>query len=639
MASVFLSYVHEDIERARALAGHFERAGHTVWWDRHIRGGRSFSDEIEAALAAADKVVVLWSERSIHSAWVRDEAAVGRDSGRLVPIMVDRSKPPLGFRQFQTIDLSSWKGRPPAAKLEELLDAIADLSTPARDPATASRSTSRVRWAAPRPAFLGILVIALALIIGGWWWSTRAAAHMPVVAIDSGSNSPQSREAARQLAVRLGDVQATRSDAFQLMSGSGNADLIFRVDATDEPTGSSRDLTVLSGENGSILWSTSLQQPAAKASGLSQQLALTSERVLTCALEALADARDRIDPQTLKMYVTGCLRLEGLYGNAQYNPEVLSLFEKVVAKAPHFEGCWAKLLSAESEIVISPDPPPALVSKLRRHIAQAERLGSQMGEIYHAKAALLPTSDYLGRFALYSQAIKSDPDNPLVYRIMSERLLGVGRMMDSVQGAGEALRLDPQSPAVLDNYISALAYAGQADAAYVQLRRAEVMWPTARNIHFARYRLDLRFGDPKEALSIYENEMAGQTTMGQVLFLKARINPTPENIQRAIDSARAVYLQDPRDIEGLVQALGQFGRKDEAIDELLHYKRTDAIGYNSEVFFRPALREIWRDPRAIAAAAHVGLLRYWKKSGRWPDFCSDPTLPYDCRKEAEKYRV
>jgi len=31
------------------------------------------------------------------------------------------------------------------------------------------------------------------------------------------------------------------------------------------------------------------------------------------------------------------------------------------------------------------------------------------------------------------------------------------------------------------------------------------------------------------------------------------------------------------------------------------------------------------------------LLAYWKKSGKWPDFCSDPDLPYDCRKEGAKY--
>ncbi len=63
---------------------HSNKAGHAVWWDLHIRGGEQFSKVIDEALGHADAVVVLWSAQSIESAWVRDEAAEARDSGRLV---------------------------------------------------------------------------------------------------------------------------------------------------------------------------------------------------------------------------------------------------------------------------------------------------------------------------------------------------------------------------------------------------------------------------------------------------------------------------------------------------------------------------------------------------------------------------
>ena len=56
-------------------------------------------------------MIVLWSKTSTHSDWVRDEAARGRDRKCLVPISLDGSKPPLGFRQYHTIDLSKWHGR------------------------------------------------------------------------------------------------------------------------------------------------------------------------------------------------------------------------------------------------------------------------------------------------------------------------------------------------------------------------------------------------------------------------------------------------------------------------------------------------------------------------------------------------
>lgn len=107
MSSVFLSYDRDNISRVRAIASVLEKAGHSVWWDQHIKCGTQYSREIEQALGRADAVVVLWSEQSVDSAWVRDEAAAARDSGRLVPVRLDLAEPPLGFRQFQTIDLRS----------------------------------------------------------------------------------------------------------------------------------------------------------------------------------------------------------------------------------------------------------------------------------------------------------------------------------------------------------------------------------------------------------------------------------------------------------------------------------------------------------------------------------------------------
>ena len=40
------------------------------------------------------------------------------------------------------------------------------------------------------------------------------------------------------------------------------------------------------------------------------------------------------------------------------------------------------------------------------------------------------------------------------------------------------------------------------------------------------------------------------------------------------------------------------------------------------------------DPRFMPLAKRLGLLDYWSKSGHWPDFCSEPGLPYDCRAAA-----
>ena len=144
MAKIFLSYAREDVDAAKQLAGCIASAGHEVWWDRHIQGGSRFTDEIDRALKDAEAVVVLWSEASVASAWVQDEAAEGRDSGRLVPVALGQCRPPLGFRQFHTIELGQWDGRGEPQTLGEVMAAIGKTASPS-PAAPAAAPTTKVR--------------------------------------------------------------------------------------------------------------------------------------------------------------------------------------------------------------------------------------------------------------------------------------------------------------------------------------------------------------------------------------------------------------------------------------------------------------------------------------------------------------
>ena len=124
MARIFLSYARDDADAAKQLAACISERGHEVWWDRHLHAGSRFAAEIDKALKNSEAVVVMWSPSSIDSAWVQDEAAEGRDSGRLVPVSLAGAKPPLGFRQFQTIELGRWDGTGSPEAMDDLLEAI-----------------------------------------------------------------------------------------------------------------------------------------------------------------------------------------------------------------------------------------------------------------------------------------------------------------------------------------------------------------------------------------------------------------------------------------------------------------------------------------------------------------------------------
>lgn len=137
---VFLSYARADRTRVQKLVTALEAAGLDVWWDSAIETGSRFSADIERELQAADAVVVAWSAAASASTWVLDEAGIGRDRGRLAPVLLDGTLPPLGFRQFHATDLSAWKGRAGDPRIAEVVAAIRKLAGECPSPAAPSRS-------------------------------------------------------------------------------------------------------------------------------------------------------------------------------------------------------------------------------------------------------------------------------------------------------------------------------------------------------------------------------------------------------------------------------------------------------------------------------------------------------------------
>jgi hypothetical protein len=105
---VFISYAHEDRQRAQLLVTAFKKDGLSVWWDLDLPPGRTWDRLIEQRLHTARSVVVLWSELSVTRAWVREEALDAFQRDVLIPVLLDDVPPPLGFRHLQAVNLVGW---------------------------------------------------------------------------------------------------------------------------------------------------------------------------------------------------------------------------------------------------------------------------------------------------------------------------------------------------------------------------------------------------------------------------------------------------------------------------------------------------------------------------------------------------
>jgi tetratricopeptide (TPR) repeat protein len=631
LARVFLSYDHDDSRKAEAIVATLERHGYSVWVDRQIAGGTQYGNEIESALERCDAVVVLWSERSVRSAWVRDEAAVGRDLGKLVPVLLDKAQPPMGFRQFQTIGLADWKSASRARKLQELLSAVERLSTvdSAAVPEV-SKTTKRGRLSIPMT--IGAAVAALFVIVGATlMWQQRAYSKPPVFTVAAADASARSQALAKDLLVKLGGLQAANADAPEIVDSEAadNASFILRVSSAAQAP-QVQASTALFARNHALLWSQELQRPSVEEGDLKQQLALTAGRVLACAKKG-AMAPERLDQQTLKLYLSGCAQTD--FAPTDYRRRVPTLRE-LTRRAPRFDGAWALLLETEAAMIgygnIPADSPEGRT--LRNDIVEARKINPQMPEAYFAEFQLLNGDNELDQLdQLVARANKGAPNQPLVFVLNAELDGFIGRMNEAASYMKQAADADPLNPGAVTEYINALGWAGQLDAAAQELRRAERLWPGTQAMLEARMRYDLRYGDPKEGLRIIRSG-AAPSFLESETYLQARADPSKENVDRAIADARAQVGRHATAIGSLIQVLAEFGREDE-IYPLVEQQGRDAIG-ESYLLFRPAFHRFRHSPRFMMIAKQIGLLQYWTRTGRWPDFCFESDLPYDCKKVA-----
>ncbi|MGB5622289.1 MAG: toll/interleukin-1 receptor domain-containing protein [Gammaproteobacteria bacterium] len=108
MADIFVSYARSDRARIEQLAEALHDAGYSTWWHRQILGSDDFSANIERELTAAKAVVAAWSEAGSRSHRVKDEAQFAAGQGKLVAVGLDGTLPPMGLRQFHSINCSAW---------------------------------------------------------------------------------------------------------------------------------------------------------------------------------------------------------------------------------------------------------------------------------------------------------------------------------------------------------------------------------------------------------------------------------------------------------------------------------------------------------------------------------------------------
>ena len=103
---------------AEGLASYLTSHGLQVWWDNELYAGDDFHDLILREISNAKAVVVIWSDASARSRWVRGEANLAAEQNKLIPSHLpgfDLQRVPIHLRELHS---------EPIAERSKLLNAI-----------------------------------------------------------------------------------------------------------------------------------------------------------------------------------------------------------------------------------------------------------------------------------------------------------------------------------------------------------------------------------------------------------------------------------------------------------------------------------------------------------------------------------
>ena len=111
----------------------------------------------------------------------------GLARARLVPVLIEQVRPPMGFRSVQACDLSDWEGDPAAAEFVALTRAISNLVGPPPKGAPVQSSTPLPPAESPRRGIRryawGVAVVMAAsvlAVVGMWRWGSPAPTPVPL---------------------------------------------------------------------------------------------------------------------------------------------------------------------------------------------------------------------------------------------------------------------------------------------------------------------------------------------------------------------------------------------------------------------------------------------------------------------------
>ena len=509
-STIFVSYSRADQARALPIIQLLQQAGFNTWWDGLLEGGERFSHTTEDALNRAKAVVVLWSKTSVQSHWVHDEATRGRDRGTLVPLSLDGVEPPLGFGQFQVIDLSRAKMVAKDDAIQRMLRKVEALH--GANGAQLSRSQPVIFVPTYRRTLLigGAATIALGSGVAAWFAGLFGGGGTTSnrIAVLKFNNIGDKSEQAYVAEGIANEIRATlaRNGALEVVGQAsseafarGKEDAVafakkiragFLIDGAVQIAGDIMNVTIdlLDGKTGVSLTNRPFEQPMGNLLSAQREIGSAIAAELSTRIGAVSSGKS--DPAGTKNVIAfdHYLRGKDLYSHATDEAgerQAVVQFDAAIAADPKFAAAYAA--RARSLAAISGQYGSAAEIKSQYAAAilsakQAVKLAPQSADAQSVlglilfqgnldvKGARVPydlsrklgdgDAPVLARFAAYcaatrrdrdavtsiERAVLLDPLNALIHRIAGSVHYAAARYPEAIAALRQTLSINPELP-------------------------------------------------------------------------------------------------------------------------------------------------------------------------------------------------
>ena len=487
--------------------------------------------------------------------------------------------------------LSSAREDPPAA-------AIIIEPAPAQ-PAPKPPRTFRTGWV------LAALAAACALL--AFLFARGAPAADPPVSIAAAASPAANRDAvefARGLSADLARFANASPDLAVFESAPGAApktEYAVRTDIERADGKMIANARLVAVGPGQVIWSRRFEQSGPSLSALREQVAASIVGALRCSFGALAEERPKASAADIEQLIAICQSMDvGDLAAAQGRARRLTLARPDLAVG------WAILAATQANM--ARDGDAALQKQAVENSRRAAAIAPDSVSALMAQATVSgdgPTSPLA--FPAIDAALRKHPDDPLLLTNRSVILFNLGYVNDSVVDAVNAVRSDPSSFSGRNLVARRLAAAGRVEEALEQQAENERLWP----------------GHPDD---IANRALIAPRSPSRDAADAAEIAEYERNISAAPYGA---YI--------LARLYERAGNRQAALAWLARAP-VDKTFQQWSVLFWPDAAGLRTEPAFFRKMADLGLVRWWLARGKWPDFCAEPGLKYDCAEEAKKLR-